>query len=254
MGNETKNMRDIFEKISDLKSIFKIGERILPILQSLIDFMGEVIPLLENINTSIADSTNQIPKASNQINDVTSATELATTEILDLVDEISNELNDVDTSINKMMELHEEREKKFNKILSMVEGNDELIVLLNDYRNISTFEDSFGIIREVLSKINDDAYKITMSLQVQDITSQQLSAVNHLIESVHEKLSGLVKDIDESELKKEFEDIKWDIPQTSHFDGNASYLNSEDKQNKVDEIVSDQKQKASQEEIDKLFS
>ena len=83
MDIKSVNMKEIFGKIDDLKSVFKIGERILPILQSLIDFMGEIIPLLENINTSISDSTNQMPKVSHQINNVTSATELATTEILD---------------------------------------------------------------------------------------------------------------------------------------------------------------------------
>lgn len=254
MSIQTKNMSEIFEKIDDLKSVFKIGERILPILQSLIDFMGEIIPMLENINTSISDSTNQMPKVSNQINNVTSATELATTEILDLVDEISNELNDIDQAINKIMEMNNAREEKFNEILKHVEGNEKVIGLLNEYKTISTFEDTFGIIREVLSKISNDAFKITMSLQVQDITSQQLSAVNHLIESVNTRLTGLVKEIDSSELKREFSSMKWDANETVHFDGNASYINREHVQGNVDQIISDQKQVASQEEIDKLFS
>lgn len=254
MSIQSENIKEIFGKIDDLKSVFKIGERILPILQSLIDFMGDIIPLLENINTSIADSTNQMPKVSHQINNVTSATELATTEILDLVDEISNELNDIDQAVNKIMELNETREQKFNEILKHVEGNDKVIELLNEYKTISTYEDTFGIIREVLSKINNDAFKITMSLQVQDITSQQLSAVNHLIESVNKRLTGLVREIDSSEIKKEFGSLKWDAEDASHFDGNASYIDREDKQQEVDKIISDQKQVASQEEIDKLFS
>ena len=254
MSIQTENMKEIFGKIDDLKSVFKIGERIIPILQSLIDFMGDVIPLLENINTSIADSTNQMPKVSNQINNVTSATELATTEILDLVDEISNELNDIDQAVNKIMELNEARDQKFNEILKHVEGNTKAIELLNESKTISTFDETFGIIREVLSKISNDAFKITMSLQVQDITSQQLSAVNHLIESVNKRLTGLVREIDSSEIKKEFGTIKWEASEATHFDANASYIDREHKQQEVDQIISDQKQVASQEEIDKLFS
>ena len=254
MEIKTESIKEIFGKIDDLKSVFKIGERILPILQSLIDFMGEIIPLLENINTSISDSTNQMPKVSNQINNVTSATELATTEILDLVDEISNELNDIDQAINKIMELNESREQKFNEILKEVKGNDKAIALLKEYKTISTYDDTFGIVREVLSKISNDAFKITMSLQVQDITSQQLSAVNHLIESVNNRLTGLVKEIDSSEIKKEFGNLKWEADDATHFDGNASYIDGKGKQKEVDKIISDQKQVASQEEIDKLFS
>jgi chromosome segregation ATPase len=254
MDIKSVNMKEIFGKIDDLKSVFKIGERILPILQSLIDFMGEIIPLLENINTSISDSTNQMPKVSHQINNVTSATELATTEILDLVDEISNELNDIDQAVNKIMEMNEERDKKFNEILKEVKGNEKAIELLNEYKTISTYDETFTIIREVLSKISNDAFKITMSLQVQDITSQQLSAVNHLIESVNSRLTGLVKEIDSSEIKKEFGSLQWEAADNAHFDGNASYIDRKDKQKEVDKIISDQKQVASQEEIDKLFS
>lgn len=252
--NQVQSMRELFEKIDDLKSVFKIGERILPILQSLIDFMGDIIPLLENINTSIADSTNQMPKVSDQISNVTSATELATTEILDLVDEISNELNDIDQAVNKIMELNETRDQKFNEILAKVEGNGEVIKLLNEYKTMVTFDDTFGIIRDVLAKISNDSFKITMSLQVTDITSQQLSAVNHLIESVNKRLTGLIKEIDSSDLKKEFGNMMWEDTENLHFDGNASYINREHKQDEVDQIITDQKQVASQEEIDKLFS
>ena len=254
MDIKSENMKEIFGKIDDLKQVFKVGERILPILQSLIDFMGEVIPLLENINSSIADSTNQMPKVSNQINNVTSATELATTEILDLVDEISNELNDIDQAINKIMELNEAREQKYNELLKHVEGNEQAVKLLQEYKTISTYEDTYVVIRDVLAKISNDAFKITMSLQVQDITSQQLSAVNHLIEAVNSRLTGLVKDIDSSELKKDFSNMHWEENESTHFDGNASYIDREHKQGEVDQIISDQKQIASQEEIDKLFS
>lgn len=255
MADKPKNMNDIFEKINDLKSVFKIGEKILPILQSLIDFMGDVVPLLENINSSIADSTNQMPKAANQISDVTSATELATNEILDLVDEITNELHDIDQSINNMLEIQKERDEKFEKIISLVKDNEEVVGLLHEYKNISTFTDSFGIIREVLAKINDDTFKITMSLQVQDITSQQLAAVNHLISSVNDRLSNLVNDIKSSDLQLELSKVDWDLPEKATFDGNASYTDTEGKQEAVDKIVANNnnQERASQEEIDKLF-
>lgn len=96
MENIPKNMNQVFSKLSDLKYVFHFGEKLIPIIQSIIEFMRDVVPLLENINQSITDSTNDIPKASHQINNVTSATELATTEILDLVDSISGSLTNME--------------------------------------------------------------------------------------------------------------------------------------------------------------
>ena len=103
----TKHMADVFAKLDDLKNIFKFGEKIVPIIQSLIEFMREVVPLLENINSSIEESTSQIPQATNQINSVTSATELATTEILNLVDHNSNCIREVDAKLKHQENLEE---------------------------------------------------------------------------------------------------------------------------------------------------
>ena len=90
-----ENMSQLFAKLNDLKKVFSYGERLIPVIHSLGEFMKETVPLLENINKSIAESTSKIPKASNQIQSVTSATELATTEILDLVDVLNVDLDSI---------------------------------------------------------------------------------------------------------------------------------------------------------------
>ena len=53
----------------------------------------------------------------------------------------------------------------------------------------------------IINKIKDDANNITLSLQVQDITSQQLAAVNHLIESVQAKLGKLVVNLEGTDIE-----------------------------------------------------
>lgn len=258
MSDSTKSMSQIFDKIDDLKAIFKFGERVVPIISSLIEFMKDVVPLLEKINLSIADSTNQMPEASNQINDVTSATELATTEILDLVDEISNELIGIGEVLDDVLERHAKRQELAGKLKEAVKDNPEASGLLDEYISLDNKRTELEEVKTKVDKINEDSYKITLSLQVQDITSQQLAAVNHLIQSVNTRLGSLVKDIDSSDLRAELNELS-EKPANVHFDKNAKYVHDQNRQNMVDEIMNEQNngspgEKTSQAEIDKLFS
>lgn len=234
--NEPKNLVSVFDKLNDLKTLFRFGEKIVPIIQSLVEFMKEIIPLLENINTSIADSTNKMPMASNQINDVTSATELATTQILDLVDDISNAL----ASIESSLVIEKDKQVHVNELVESIGAAlaqdpdtkakfEELVALTRDRQ---TFENTI----QLIEAIREDTYKITLALQVQDITAQQLAAVNHLINSVHNRLSLLVADIENSDLQAELSG-SYETPANATFDPNASYTKNQGIQKEVDELV-----------------
>ncbi len=249
------NMGQIFDKLNDLKEIFKFGERIVPIIQSIISFMRDVVPLLDSINSSIADTTSQMPKAQNQINNVTNATELATTEILDLVDEISNELISIDSYFLAHLEKHSKKEVLYKSLFEKISDGTEEFKMLKEMYELEDNEGAIEDIKTRLQKVNDDTYKITLSLQVQDITAQQLAAVTHLIEQVHTKLSSLVNDIEHSDIKGKIVDESTIAAQEGvHFDANARYDTSGERQKEADDVINDQKQKTSQEEIDKLFS
>ncbi|MCX8010034.1 MAG: hypothetical protein N3A61_02680, partial [Ignavibacteria bacterium] len=53
----------------------------------------------------------------------------------------------------------------------------------------------------ILDSINMDSSSIMMSLQVQDITSQQLAAVNHLIETVQDKLMKIIEKFEKTSIE-----------------------------------------------------
>ncbi len=234
---ETKNLVSVFEKLNDLKSLFKFGEKIVPVIQSLIEFMKEVIPLLENINTSIADSTNKMPLAANQIHDVTNANELATTQILDLVDDISNALESIETALIREKERQTRIEELAIAISSEIKGNTALSVKFNELLEIVKDHEILNVVIPLIEAIREDSYKITLALQVQDITAQQLAAVNHLITSVHAKLSHLVADIESSDLQNEFGNRDFMTPVGAHYDPDASFTKTEGKQDAVDALV-----------------
>jgi len=264
----TKNMSEIFTKLNDLKNIFQFAEKIVPIIQSLIEFMQEMTPMLENINHSIEDSTNQMKQGTDRIEDVTSATELATTEILDKVDEISNKLMTIEGCSKEISEKISNKKALIQKLKDTLSGNDKALALIDEFM---AFDESpkFETIFTELGNINDDIFNITLSLQVQDITAQQLASVNHLIASVQGRLNSLISQIDETKINEQVQVLR-DEKTGIVFDPNASYTKTEGKQEKVDDIIDqqnknvsqddidslidDSKKNASQDEIDKLFS
>jgi len=242
------NMTDLFAKLNDLKSVFRYGEKLIPIIQSIIEFMRETVPLLENINSSIEESTSKIPKASHQILNVTSATEIATTEILDLVDEISNNLGKAEAISKRTSDQNFKRRQVWEKIKLII--NDDL--LIKEYEEAETDEQISDGQKEIFNKIKEEIYRITLSLQVQDITAQQLAAVNHLIESVNNKLSSLITDFQYADIK-EPADTFLDKVAGATFDPNARYHDKKEAQDIADSLVNSHYEKTSQTEIDKLF-
>jgi chemotaxis regulatin CheY-phosphate phosphatase CheZ len=216
-GIQANNLSDMVLKLNDLKSVFKYGEKLIQIIQSIVEFMGDTVPLLENINNSISESTQKIPKASKQIQKVTNATEAATTEILDTVDEISNDLN---FAADK-------------------------ITLLQQKNNFPEYSE----LAEIINSLNDKVYRITMSLQVQDITAQQLATVNHLIDSVQNKLTGILSDFESANTGEGA--VQNEVPAATSFDPNASYSNKQFEQEQANLLVNNHF--SSQDEIDKLF-
>jgi chemotaxis regulatin CheY-phosphate phosphatase CheZ len=241
---KNENMVTLFERLNDLKDLFRYGQRLVPVIHGLIDFMRDTVPLLENINTSITESTSKIPKAANQINSVTTATELATTEILDIVDRISNDISEIQEVLGKLLDDEIKRAEVFDQIKSLLPKTEGASVLIKRYESLNSIKEPAESMVKKMQKIKDDANNITLSLQVQDITSQQLAAVKHLIGSVQIKLSSLISNLSETSLKE--------FDEKTSFDPDADYAWTEGRQDMVNDIVNNHK--TSQEEIDKLFS
>ncbi len=249
MGHPT-NITELFDRLNDLKSVFKYGQKLIPIIQSLLDFMGETVPLLENINDSITESTSKIPKATNQINNVTSATELATTEILDLIDLISNDIIEIENYLEDILKAKKRKTEIVQKIRSLIE-DENAKQLLDEYVKLDEFTNPYSSISELISKIKNNSNNITLSLQVQDITSQQLAAVNHLIVSVQDRLASLILNLEEASVS-DTDTTGIVVPEGSCFDPNANYSKTDGRQDLVDSIVNTHQ--TTQDEIDKLFS
>ncbi len=245
----SENLVQLFDRLNELKYLFHYGQKIIPIIQSLIDFMKDTVPMLENINSSISDSASKIPKAQNQIHDVTSATEMATIEIMDIVDVISNDISKIEDEISTLIAKEERKKEIFTKLRIMFGGNAEAVALLEELDKETAIFNQLSQILATVQKTKSDAYNITIALQVQDITTQQLAAVNHLITSVQQRLSNLVLEIDETDIDVK-DRKKIVIPDEETFNAEAKYDKDDSRQKLADQLLN----KTSQDEIDKLFS
>lgn len=270
----SKNLDGILDKINELRALFIFGQRVIPFLEELFYFVHDIMPVLEEINISIYESANKMPHASSQLNKVTQATELATTEILDNLESVLSRLNAIDshfqTSTGDLTALENLDKETVEAVRTSLKGDDKLlqkISALNEQKQAhlkiltSNANDLERNLKDIRAKSND----IMISLQVQDITAQQIASVNHLIESVQNRLSNLIDrfKLSGAELLSEIE-----MMENHSFDPLASYDRSGKRQDTADKIMqkandvkdnleqlgeNEPGNQASQDEIDRLF-
>ena len=237
-------------KLEELKGLFSVGEKLIPGIQSLVNFIKEMAPILVQINTSIEESNAKIPKATDHIVDVTNATEMATTEILDLIDIISATTAELSSSLSDISEKEMNGVKLLNQLKELVSDNSKAVELVDEISKNLTLTSQKKLIEEKLEKVQLDVASIAIALQVQDITTQQLSAVNHLILSVQKRLSSLMFELSEDKISHADNSDKIIVPTDKNFDMNASFIKKQTSQDAIDDLVNSA---ASQDDIDALF-
>ncbi|MBX7155280.1 MAG: protein phosphatase CheZ [Candidatus Kapaibacterium sp.] len=280
-----KDLQQLLAKSEELKALFVLGQRVVPFLEELFVFVREVSPALEDINKSIEDNLSRIPKASKQLSKVTEATELATNEIMDIVDGLNYKMNVLDRNLKDVQTRYYALQHACSAAVEISRaglnngqmGNPYLTKIESMLAPESTNEDAvlcFNNSESVLSSVRTDASNIMMSLQVQDITSQQLAAVNHVIETVQGKLNSILtrfKSTDLDEVSEQAHAVEQRITVNSTtlhreivFDPNAVDGLGGDKvqrQNDVDDLMKslqeglgDVREEASMDDIDALFA
>ena len=187
--------------------------------ESVITALQKVITLLDRIKNSIEESSSKIPNASVQLNTVTQATEIATVEILDVLDLMGTKMHMIENGL-----------KEFDQA-----GITERQMLM------------LTGIKQTLAELKENTNNITVALQIQDITAQKIGVANHLIESVRKEL---LNELNYFETAKQNTDkarrqVAVDIVGPKAFDINASYMKTPDHQTKIDEVVTAWQEKKS---------
>jgi chemotaxis regulatin CheY-phosphate phosphatase CheZ len=270
----SKNLGGILDKINELRALFIFGQRVIPFLEELFYFVNDIVPVLEDINVSIYESANKMPRASSQLDKVTKATEIATTEILDNLDGVLSKLDAMgshfETAMSDLSALDKLDEEAFSMVSNFLKDkNNELLQKFTDVHDrrrdhLKALKANAGALEGSLQDIRSRSNDIMISLQVQDITAQQIASVNHLIESVQDRLSNLIDRFKISGAELVTEIVK---SETQTFDPLATYDRSGEGQRTADEVLGEMSgtkraapkpsgapaDPASQADIDKLF-
>ncbi len=277
-----KDISALLTKAEELKALFVLGQRVIPFLEEIFIFVGEIQPLLDEINNSIQDNLKKMPNASKQLSKVTEATELATNEIMDIVDGIVYKVDIIKTNFCKISE-HDSVKK--DDPVKLLESLHQAISQGKDLKPILPFlantigslkkingEENKKIIKdtdELIQSIQNDSDSIMISLQVQDITAQQIAAVNNLLETVQAKLSNILTHFQQSDISDLVkQDTRYaETTQISNlhrpiaFDPDAvdSITHKLTRQQQVDDYMHEHNNKAddestSQDDLDALFA
>ncbi len=207
------DINTLLRKADELKALFVLGQRVIPFLEELFIFVKDIKPMLDEITVSIHENLKKMPNASKQLSKVTEATENATNEIMDIVDGVIYKTDIISANLKKIEKMSNEKSSSPLKILDLIlqalkndEDIQELLPKLSKQVKDIKSEKSpefKTIIKEttnMVESIQNDSSSIMMSLQVQDITSQQIAAVNHLLDTIQDKLNTIMKRFQSTEI------------------------------------------------------
>jgi chemotaxis regulatin CheY-phosphate phosphatase CheZ len=200
--------------------IDQTAEREAGAVESVVIALHKVIDLLDRIKTAIEESSNKIPKASVQLSTVTQATEVATVEILNVLDTMTQKVSEVESELPSLREL------------------------LGSGPGMGVVE----TIEKNLSEVKQDSMNIAIALQVQDITAQKIAAANHLIECVRLELMRELNYFEKAgaEVLAEQAVVPPAPPVVTGevaFDKNASYRKTSEHQERINQVMQEWKQK-----------
>jgi len=218
------------------------------IMKDFARLLHEIVPLLENVKNSIEESSSRIPKASMQLSKVTQATESAAVEILNVLESMTAKISSVEDQLQKLKSVIQNSKDSAKKIsdqlCSTSSGNgafayvEMLTLIVNEYVAGIDNEHAILAMEKLLDETKKDSMNIAMALQVQDITSQQIAGVAHIIESVQTQLANALDRFENGEaLEVAKENVEQYQSAAPTFDIDAHFTKSVERQDLADEIV-----------------
>lgn len=241
----SSDINEILKRINELRALFILGQRAVPFLEEVFVFLREIAPLLDEINQSIRESAASMPRATSQLKSASDATKLATTEILDLVDGVFDQLTPLKQHLDHTgsalariaaIDIETRRIAEISFAEKGVDIPQELKQLWIERQNLlEELQAECSEEQEGVEEIRACVSRIMMSLQVQDITEQQIASSNHLIESIRRRMNDLVERLGVAPPPPP--ETEWPELGPVTFDPNARYDHDRMRQSSVDEVI-----------------
>jgi len=151
--DEIQSIDDVLTHIEGIRNSMEFNEELFPIVSDLFYFLKDMIPLLMEANISIKEGTDHLPTAQDNLQQVTETTEIATNEVLDKVENISESLQ----AVKDMIGSGTSADEQLSKLDSIINESNEIVV----------------------------------AFQFQDITTQQLEHTHRILTAVYNKFGNL---------------------------------------------------------------
>ncbi len=188
---KTTQLDEVLVRINDMRGFFKFGDEIIPFLSDLFSFLKGIIPLISEMNSSLQDSAQKLPTASDRIDDVTKVTEYATVEILDALDRIS-------TSLVKLQD--QKQEEQTEKIKNMHEDIANIVNALQ-FQDITS--QKLNHANKILSAIYEKFTGLFASLEAAKLST---SIGSHVLEAIENGVDPELRKQQQAEFQNETED------------------------------------------------
>jgi chemotaxis regulatin CheY-phosphate phosphatase CheZ len=241
-----EDLKLILQKVEELRSLLVLTERTMPFLEDVFAFIRELVPLVEELKSSVETTSDKLPKASKQLDKVTTATELATTEILTIVEGLFTKVQDIQKAMAADRALVdaarasgrtvEELFRARTGAASSEAADAALAAAWAEHLRLINTPLPTDPCRATLESIQNDCTNIMIALQVQDITAQQIAAVNRLMQSVDDGLGRLLRNFTKVHAEEDpsrFHHQRLDIV----FDTEAEYTAGTERQKAADAVV-----------------
>ena len=231
------------------KAHLLVFQQVFPYLENVLKFIRSILPTVNKMEEFLPSTSGKLPEAAQNLGKVTEATEMASTEIMDLVEKVMNKLNEVS-------EMKAANEAMKNTIS---ECNDDLFNILNALQFQDITSQQIESIKSIIASVNNDLIKLVSDFKNLKVTSievkegafdkkavfdrktaeERQKEVDELFNSKPEIENKIEKD----EKKSTVESVKPEIPEEEPYVSDSA----PDKEKKEEE------EKFSQDDIDSLF-
>ncbi len=198
----TDDLKEIFARAdSTLRTLDQLPQSQV-FLRDILEFVRMVVPVMAELQTSIEQTSEKLPTASRQLDKVTAAHEIASTEILDIVERMIGRIDVIQgwlgTQSHQSADPVAVMSDSIARIRANHAGDPDTARLAAAWEEMTrTLASGETIAAHVasLETIKADCTSIMIALQVQDITAQQIAAVNKMMQSVDQGLNALLQHI-----------------------------------------------------------
>ena len=179
-------------------------------IEGLAGSISEIVSKFRELHHPLQESSDKVPKATEQLDKISEQTEAATHRMLNGVEKIVEQLEDAKTGLNQIKTcVSEDRVSEID-----------------------------GLVDNLLEKSSvtcNDAYAIMDALQFQDITTQQVNHAASMLEDIETKLRGVMGTLRGDESKSPEPEPEREIKKRA-FDPHADLFEKKTDQSAIDDM------------------